>query len=727
MDLVEAIDSGDENKAIKLIIAHQDDISYLEYDNNLPLLSSVIAGMYKVASYLLLNGVDPNIDGNAIISHAIVNERGEIIKLLVSYNFDIHRDHEFPLSLAITEKHAHIVQDIVDMGADVSVVFESGVTSLEQAADQNDLEIVQVLVTAGAEITNNVLFIAFESASKTGNADALKFLLRTRYQTRAYLFPAVVRDFVESYAYHDLEKLLQLIQGERYYNLFANEIATKSSPPPPYEPTPPPSSVFKETCEYSASKTDKLGSGTYGVVYKAKYKSETVAVKTTTEIAGADVAEIAALKRISHPHVMNIIHIMAQDECVSGSTLGVVMPLATFVLSTVIQHNIKFSKQAYLDVMWQLSDALEFVHSCNILHLDIKPDNILMKGDVKRPHALLADFGLAMFVKNVTQKTESLNLRITASHRPPEIVPVGRYLKSRRTDMSIPRNEKLFYYDGKSDVYGLGMVFLQTATSAWFQGAAFPVSSNPLSEHFLDIHQNDDWKSFVESTYGSGVVSIIDKMIERNHDSRITMSDVISNPLWQGYGRAPGRMLELSDTPINTAMPDVPFYSNTSLATYAHFLDLYYLLIPYITHSNDTIIFSHPNSNPATDTFDAFVDTLYFITTKFADETHFEQLPPHRTFLMPILKALDGMLYRTTLAEISNNIADMLALYNIYSKSSSEYSKNRTQTPVVGKSKEALRIKKYEESAKDDADRILNTYYQEKTLKNLQDINKLLK
>ncbi|KAG7264776.1 hypothetical protein CRUP_007102 [Coryphaenoides rupestris] len=142
----------------------------------------------------------------------------------------------------------------------------------------------------------------------------------------------------------------------------------------------------------SFQKVEKIGEGTYGVVYKAKNKltGETVALKkirldTETEgVPSTAIREISLLKELSHPNIVKL-----QDVIHTENKLYLVFEFLHQDLKKFMDSS---SVTGIPLPLVKLLQGLAFCHSHRVLHRDLKPQNLLInaQGEIK-----LADFGLA--------------------------------------------------------------------------------------------------------------------------------------------------------------------------------------------------------------------------------------------------------------------------------------------------------------------------------------------
>jgi eukaryotic-like serine/threonine-protein kinase len=139
---------------------------------------------------------------------------------------------------------------------------------------------------------------------------------------------------------------------------------------------------------------EEIGRGASGTVHRARdLRTRTYVAAKVLRGGDADallrfVREQA--HRIEHPHVLSPLGWAAEDdvaliamELVRGGSLRDLMARQGHL-----------SQPAVALLLAQLLDALATVHECGVVHGDVKPANLLVRGGV-RPHLLLADFGVA--------------------------------------------------------------------------------------------------------------------------------------------------------------------------------------------------------------------------------------------------------------------------------------------------------------------------------------------
>ncbi len=143
-----------------------------------------------------------------------------------------------------------------------------------------------------------------------------------------------------------------------------------------------------------------IGRGMFGEVWRAEAPGGVeVAVKMIHRTAGDQLTQmelraLELMKRLRHPFLLQV-----QAYWLSGDQLHIVMDLAE---KTLLQRLEECQRQGLsgipaeelLSYMHEAAEALDFLHSNQVLHRDVKPANILLA----KGHARLADFGLARLV-----------------------------------------------------------------------------------------------------------------------------------------------------------------------------------------------------------------------------------------------------------------------------------------------------------------------------------------
>lgn len=151
-----------------------------------------------------------------------------------------------------------------------------------------------------------------------------------------------------------------------------------------------------------------LGCGSYGSVYLYQDADMTLALKTVTLKPGrcAALIEPILVSSLDHPYVAKSLW-----THIENNTLYMAFPLADTDLHRWRNEHRPTNEQLRL-YSWQLLQALDYLHKHNIIHADVKLQNVLVYDD----HVELTDFSLAR-MKRWSQAYSPT----TYVHRAPEV------------------------------------------------------------------------------------------------------------------------------------------------------------------------------------------------------------------------------------------------------------------------------------------------------------------
>lgn len=190
----------------------------------------------------------------------------------------------------------------------------------------------------------------------------------------------------------------------------------------------------------------KIGEGGSGIVYlaqnlnsKQRYAIKTLSTEEENAIKLLE-RETQTLKRLNHQNIVKFIEEGYENN----------HKLVYLVLEYLDGQDIKqyfdsgIDLKTQLDIFLQIIDGISHAHSKNIIHRDIKPDNIKIVDRDEKPVAKILDFGIAIITTTILTNT------IRSYHTPL---------------FSAPEQINLEGVSRDSDIYSLGMTFLYLLSS----------------------------------------------------------------------------------------------------------------------------------------------------------------------------------------------------------------------------------------------------------------------
>ena len=175
-------------------------------------------------------------------------------------------------------------------------------------------------------------------------------------------------------------------------------------------------------------KIDEIGHGASGYVYKVRKDARLYAVKACTGFDSESLRrfnrEIRIAESLSHP---NIIHVYDHD--MTASNPYYVMELCDGPISNVLYRK---TFDEFVSLSIHICEGIKALHDAEVIHRDIKPGNILMKGEVVK----ITDFSLGFFLDHdSTTLTKSSQLIGTEGYIAPEIFRLGGHQASKLSDI----------------------------------------------------------------------------------------------------------------------------------------------------------------------------------------------------------------------------------------------------------------------------------------------------
>lgn len=289
-----------------------------------------------------------------------------------------------------------------------------------------------------------------------------------------------------------------------------------------------------------------LGYGSHGtVVFQGKFQDRPVAIKRLlSDFFNVADHEVKLLQESDdHPNICRFFH---KEYC--DGFMYIALELCSATLFDVIQNssieNTEITRQLPIkDMLLQLMRGVDHLHSLNIVHRDIKPQNILILASKPKPRVVISDFGLG---KRLADDQSSFNYTAVTGggsfgYRAPELLlsfeenqkPIGFADVKETPQYSVRITRSI-------DIFSCGCTYYFALTRGDHpfgerMAREINIIKGNYRLHHLDSHGDQ----------GALAKDLIKKMIIRNNSKRFAFSNlrlsskrVLEHPyFWTPYRR----------------------------------------------------------------------------------------------------------------------------------------------------------------------------------------------
>ncbi|KAF2905388.1 hypothetical protein ILUMI_00777 [Ignelater luminosus] len=248
----------------------------------------------------------------------------------------------------------------------------------------------------------------------------------------------------------------------------------------------------------------KIGQGCFGDVFAAisRDDSRVYAIKVTNDTHSfIDLTEVRRFEKV--PENQNCVKFLKAWQESYRLYIQMELCVASLDKLLMVEHHIK-EAQCW-DILTDISMGLKYLHDKQLIHLDIKPANIMIstEGVCK-----LGDFGLLIDLTELNPET----------------------MKRKRTGVSVSEGDGKYValevlrgniYTPAGDMFSLGLMMLEVASDA-----ALPSSG----DGWVEIRQGVVPDCYMERNLSSQYRDLIGSLILEDYTSRPSINEVLGHP-----------------------------------------------------------------------------------------------------------------------------------------------------------------------------------------------------
>jgi serine/threonine protein kinase/ketosteroid isomerase-like protein len=290
----------------------------------------------------------------------------------------------------------------------------------------------------------------------------------------------------------------------------------------------------------------RLGAGGMGTVYRATrlFIGDSVALKvlhpemvSDEQAAARFRREAQAAARLKHPNAVSVYDFGITHD---GLVYLVMELVEGESLRDMIKRQGPLSLAAAIEITRQVCAALDEAHSRNIVHRDIKPDNIIVHTIAQSLHVKILDFGVAR-IRDAVPAAGSLT-------QTGMMVGTPRYMSPEQC-----LGEEV---DGRSDIYSTGVVLYEMLT-----GTVPFNSPTPTAVAVQHATQAPPSLRAINMSVPAAVETVVLHALEKRRESRPQTAGALASELIESASEG-----TLPRGSVNAAPPFVQGLGSSSLS-----------------------------------------------------------------------------------------------------------------------------------------------------------------
>lgn len=249
----------------------------------------------------------------------------------------------------------------------------------------------------------------------------------------------------------------------------------------------------------------RIGQGTYGVVYQTKHKTHGDVIMKWIDITDGykHPLELDIMIRFNHPNIIRCLEYHPEKDN-NRNYISVIMEKATSDLHEYRLKNGNLSYSTLHNIMFQCLSGLKALHDDDIIHLDIKSNNIVIFKETM--NVKIIDFGMAKKIYRCCPASKYE--KIIKAHNPPE--NANGSLK----------------YDKCTDVWCMGLTFLFLISGRFITRQEVITSKEATFNNIL--------KQYTEQER-SLLLPLLNSMLAYDHNKRSTVDEILRLPIFNNH------------------------------------------------------------------------------------------------------------------------------------------------------------------------------------------------